>query len=151
MQGLPDVSGERIVIYAAIGVVLLLALATATDKGLGPITRWWFSFARDRRAAAAELRAADYNELMVQVRNLRAQLTYTRTEHNRQMDGQRRAHDEQLAEVRHEVAVLRAEIGRRDRLVMSHMRWDREAARVAAAAGNPLEPPPALWPGADTT
>lgn len=70
----PDVSQNPIVIYAAIAVVLFLALGTITSKGLGPLSAWWFDFAKSRREASTRKDDADIAELRRQVTNLQGLL-----------------------------------------------------------------------------
>lgn len=66
----PDVSNNAIVIWVAIAVIIFLAAGTITSKGLGPISRWWYDFAKQRREAAAAREASDIASLRRQVTNL---------------------------------------------------------------------------------
>jgi hypothetical protein len=70
----PDVSQNPIVIYAAIAVVLFLAAGTITNRGLGPISQWWFDFAKRRREASTRRDDADIAELRRTVTNLQGML-----------------------------------------------------------------------------
>lgn len=127
MDQLPDVSGSSVVVYVTIVTVVVLAIGTATDKGLGPLSRWWFSFSNDRRAAAAARDDADIADLKRQVTYLTSRVE----ELSRMVDEQRRT-----------TAI-------RDRLAIAHQRWDVEAQQTVNGLGGHLSPPPPLWP--DTT
>lgn len=135
-EGLPDVSSSPVVVYAAMAVVLVLALATITDRGLGPISRAWYAFARNRRQAAADRRSADYAELDRQVKNLARQLADQRIEH---------AND--IAQQDREIAAMRDELRKRDLCAIDHQRWDRQIlAEVTRLGGQVPDQPPPLWP-----
>lgn len=138
-EGLPDVSQSPIAVYTAMTVLIVLAVATITDKGLGPISRAWYAFAKNRREAAAAKRAADYAELASQIENIR-----------RQMAAQRIDHANAVAEQDHEIATMRTELNERDVYAIAHQKWDRKVlAEITRLGGNVPEPPP-LWP-ADPT
>lgn len=70
MPPLPDVSNSAIAVWIAIAVMFFLAIGTITDKGLGPISRAWFEFAKRRREAAASREAADMVAVRRQLTNL---------------------------------------------------------------------------------
>lgn len=66
----PDLSTNPVVIYAAVAVAVALALGTLTDKGLGPLSRWWFDFAKRRRESTVRREASDLTEMRRQITNL---------------------------------------------------------------------------------
>lgn len=134
-EGLPDVTGSPIAVWAAMAVLVVLALATISEKGLGPISRAWYAFARDRREAAAQRRAADYAELERQVNNLATMLATQRLEHA-----------DAIAQQDREIAAMRDELRERDLCAVAHQRWDFQVlAELNRLGGNVSEPPP-LWP-----
>lgn len=139
-EGLPDVSTSPVAVWLGMAVVVVLALATITDRGLGPISRWWWGFARDRRRAAAERRAADVSELERQVESLR-QL----------MAAQRLDHADAIARQDRELDEVRRELQDRDLRAIAHQRWDLQVLREINSLGGRVPDPPPLWPDPDTT
>lgn len=135
---LPDVSGSPIVVYTAIIVVVVLALATVTDKGLGPITRWWYGLAKQRREDAAARRGADYAAVLEQVRHLSQQVTQL----TRHQVADRLMHAAEISD-------MRDQIRDRDQLAIEHQRWDLLVLAELNRLGGQVTAPPPLWPTAD--
>lgn len=134
-DGLPDVSSSPLVVYAAMAVVVTLAVATISERGLGPISRAYYRWARERREAAADRRATDYAQLEAQIRHLGVQLAKQRLENANIVAGQ----DQQIDE-------LRREIRARDTCAVAHQRWDRQVLSELSRLGGHVDEPPPLWP-----
>lgn len=113
MPGGPDLSSNPIVVYAAIAVVIAAAIGTITDKGLGPLSRWWFDFAKRRREATVRREPVDLVEMRRQITTL---------------SGLREADAERMSEL--------------EDLVVAYVQWGFLVRQLAGKQGLSLPEPP---------
>lgn len=122
MDGLPDVSQNQLVVGGAIVLVLVLAIATGFEKGLGPLGRAVYRIVQDWRDAAAAREAGDIAAMRRQIVNL------TNT-------------TEALQE---RVNSVQRRNGRLEAAFLESSRWTFQVQRLAAEHDWPLPPFPDL-------
>jgi hypothetical protein len=115
MEQLPDVSRSAIAVWVAFAVMIALAAGTITSRGLGPISKAYFEFAKRRREAIAAREAGDLAGLRRSITNLLAM---------READVERIAHMETY--------------------MNAYAEWGFAVQQIAAAAGLKLPPAPKL-------
>jgi hypothetical protein len=141
-DGLPDLTSSPVAVWTAMAVLVVLALATISEKGLGPISRSWYAFAKNRREAAASRRAADVAELEARIESLSRQLASQRLEHADAVAEQ----DREIAGLRSDIAAYRADQRARDLMALAHQRWDLQVLAEINRLGGTVPEPPPLWP-----
>lgn len=110
-------AGHPWMLYAALVVGILVIIAGAVPKILGPLGEAFDERTKRARAAAAEADDADIAEMDRKIAYLQGRV------------------DEQLVEMR-----------ARDVLIAEHVIWDRERLMGAMMAGEDVPPPPPLYP-----
>jgi hypothetical protein len=122
LDGLPDVSQNQLVVAGAIVLVLILALATGFEKGLGPLGRAVYRLVQDWRDASAAREAGDIAAMRRQIVNL------TNTTETLQ---------ETVTDVQRQNTDLRA-------YIVESSRWSFQVQRLAAEHEWDLPPFPEL-------
>jgi hypothetical protein len=122
LDGLPDVSQNQLVVAGAIVLVLILAVATGFEKGLGPLGRAVYRIVQDWRDASAAREAGDIAAMRRQIVNL------TNTA-------------EALQET---VSAVQSRSARLEAYIVESSRWSFQVQRIAAEHEWELPPYPEL-------
>lgn len=133
MISMPPVESHPLMVYAAVAVALLVLVASAVPKILGPIGKGLADWSRSRREARIASEDADMADVQRQIAYLTEQRVEDQKRHTRERKEDREAFEAQL----------RAWAAREERWRgewHQHISWDHELIHLALQHG--VTPPP---------
>src|SRR5690625_2590389 len=140
-------SDHPILVYVSLAVAVLLVIAQAVPKELGPIGTGMIEWSRQRREARIEARSADMIDVQRQVEYLTEKRKRDRAEHEREKE----ADAEEMEKLRREFADYRRMWAERESRWRGewqvHRQWDYRAQDALLGREPPFDiDPPFMTP-----